>query len=199
MLLKVSPLLILLAACPQADAGPVPDAGPEPDAGTAGCPIQHVVGDASAPIDLQLLSLLGPLRDGDSIALSIPPQGGFVIYAGARARNLRACGVVMSAHLIDPQTGLALTNLDGRPSDLLQETSGYWGPATADLEFDLPNIPACPDALGVGIADREASLEVTVTDAAGKTAKASVRVVPRCNGQPGCACICGPNYHPGGC
>jgi hypothetical protein len=186
VLLKLSPLLLLVAACP----------GPE---SRARCEDQRVVGDASAPIELQLVSMMGPLMDGDAIGLSVPPQGGFVIYAGARARNLRACNVTMRAHLIDPGSGNALTNLDQRSADLLLETSGYWGPATKNLEFDLPNIPACPDALGVGIADREAILEVTVTDSAGKTARGSVRVVPRCNRLPRCSCVCGPNYQPGSC
>jgi hypothetical protein len=140
------------------------------------------------------------LHDGDPVPLTVPGQGGYVLYVGARARNLQACGATERALLFDPDTGQALTNLDQRALDFTEEADGYFQPAAAALQFDLPNVPACPDALGKGVAGRTARLEVTVTDAQGNSGKASVLVVPTCpSGDARCACICGPNYKPGGC
>jgi hypothetical protein len=206
--------LIALCACsgdekpppgPKTDAGPVgTDAGPL-DGGVANCPEQHLLGDAGAPIELQLVALvpgvgLTVLADGAQVPLSQPPQGGRVIYAGARARNLNACGVVMSAHLLDPDGGVAISGLDQRPADLDLEAGGFYGPSEDALIFELPNIPACPDFLGRGVAAMDAILEVTVTDTEGKTAKAALRVVPTCDtADLECPCMCGPDFKPGGC
>ena len=163
-----------------------------------------VAGSLSQPVALQLIGVAEngspiELHDGDALPLLVPPQGGSVLYAGARATNLRICGVTMSAHLVDPNGGGALSNLDARSSDLTEEHGNFHGSPTFHLTSDLPNIPACPDALGKGLDGKDAILEVTVKDYEGHTGKASVHVVPTCPASNKlCTCVCGPNYH-GGC
>ena len=142
------------------------------------------------------------LADGDALGLAVPGQGGYVLYAGVRARNLQACGVTMSAQLVDGTTGQSLTGLDQRQSDLTTPSGDYFLPANDELLFALPNIPACPDPLGKGVQGKSIVLQVTVTDRTRfKAATVRVNVVPTCpqSLQANCQCVCGPNYQAGSC
>ena len=177
MLLRIA-LLLALSSCPE---------GPSPR------PRCAVVGDASKPIALLPIAAdasgsLHALHDGDAVQLQVPSQGGFVIYAGVAATNLNRC-LQSTAQLIDVATGKPLTGLDQRNADLVNEEAGYFWPP--DL-FETPNIPACPDALHVGVANRSATLRVDVVDQDGRTGRAEVRITPVCSDAT-CACICGPD------
>jgi len=177
VLLKLAPLLAIFS-CP----GPVP----RPPCG--------IVGNIAAPVALLPIAADGngnlhALHDGDTVLLQRPSQGGFVIYAGVAATNLNRC-LLSTAELIDPATGNPLTNLDQRNADLAIEQAGYFWPPDV---FQTPNIPACPDALHVGVVDRSAILRVDVADIDGRTGRAEVRVTPVCGDDKSCACICGPN------
>ena len=110
-------------------------------------------------------------------------------YAGVAATNLNRC-LLSAAELIDPASGSPLTNLDQRNADLVDEQAGYFWPP--DI-FQTPNIPACPDALHVGVVNRSAILRVDVQDIDGRTGRAEVRVTPVCGDDKSCACLCGPN------
>ena len=156
-------------------------------------PACAIVGDVSNPIQLLPISadangVFHALHDGDTILLQRPPQGGFVIYAGAAAANLNRC-LLSTAELIDPASGSPLTNLDQRNVDLVSEQSGYYWPPDV---FETPNIPACPDALHLGVVNRSAILRVDVKDADGRTGRVEVQVTPVCS-DASCTCICGPD------
>ena len=177
MLLKVAALLALFS-CPRTS--------PHPPCG--------IVGDAARPVALLPIAADGAgnlhaLHDGDSLQLQRPPQGGFVIYAGVAATNLNRC-LLSAAELIDPASGSPLTNLDQRNADLAIDQAGYFWPPDV---FQTPNIPACPDALHVGVVNRSAILRVDVQDIDGRTGRAEVRVTPVCGDDKSCACLCGPN------
>ncbi|MGZ6142393.1 MAG: hypothetical protein ACXWLM_03590 [Myxococcales bacterium] len=184
MLLRLL-LLLALAGCPGPQRPP-------------SCTVQ---GDAAQPVELLPIAADGSgnlhaLHDGDTVLLQKPSQGGFVVYAGAAARNLDPCLVQLTAELIDPSTGNPLTGLDQRQADLVSQSGGYWWPAS-ELG-DLANIPSCPDALHVGVVGRPAILRVDVLDATGRGARVETRVTPVCPaGDATCACVCGPD--PGGC
>jgi hypothetical protein len=145
--------------------------------------LQAVAVDASG--------VLQPLRDGDPVLLQKPPQGGYVIYAGTAARNLMACGATVTAYLIDRATGNPLTNLDQRRADFTIASGGFW--TTAHAYSQTPNIPACPDALHVGVVGRDATLHVDVVDAMSRHGSLEVRVTASCAGNAACACLCGPD------
>jgi len=178
VLLKIAPLLAIFS-CP----GPVP----RPPCG--------VVGDATQPVALLPIAADGDhnlhaLHDGDTVQLQRPPQGGFVIYAGVAATNLNR-RLLSSAELIDAATGQPLTNLDQRNADLAIEQDGYFWPPEI---YQTPNIPACPDALHVGVVNHAAILRVDVLDMDGRAGRAEVHVTPVCGaGDKSCACLCGPN------
>jgi hypothetical protein len=179
---------VVLAGCP----------GPPPQ--PPQCTPQRAQGDLTQPLQLIPIALdpggaLRELHDGDSIVLQRPPQGGFVVYGGAAARNVEACGATITAQLIDPASNAPMSGLDQRRTDFVVERDGYFWPANGFTQTG--NIPACPDLLGGGVASRDAILRVDVTDADGRSARAEVHVKPSCNGDSACACICGPN--PGAC
>jgi hypothetical protein len=131
------------------------------------------------------------LHDGDPLVVHIPPQGGYVFYAGVAARNLEACGVQVTADLIDPASGQAMTGLDMRVTNLVEPRNGFYWPAGV---FGVANIPACPDALHLGVVNRRAILRMDVLDAQGRGARLELPVTPACPpGDSRCACICGPD------
>ena len=183
MFLRVAPLLFAIAC--------------ERDAGNA-C---VAVGDPRLAIELLPVAVndagaLVPLHDGDGLLLQKPPQGGYVIYAGAAARNLQACGAQVTAYLIDRASGKPLTNLDQRKTDFTVENGGYF--FTSSPYSQTPNIPACPDALRVGVLGADATLHVEVLDAQSRSAAVEVRVHAACPaGDVKCPCLCGSN--PTGC
>jgi hypothetical protein len=181
-------LLALLCGCP----------GPQP---APQCAPQRAQGDLSQSVALIPIALdpggtLRALHDGDSIVLQRPPQGGYVLYAGAAARNVEACGATLTAQLIDPASGAPMTGLDQRRTDFVVAQDGYFWPANGFTQTG--NIPACPDLIGGGVLGRDAILRVDVTDANARGARAEVRVKAVCpGGDSGCACLCGPA--PGKC
>jgi hypothetical protein len=178
VLLRALPLLCL-AAC---HGGAAP-------AGT--CP-SFIAGDLAQPVSLQPFNSLSGavINDGDTVPLTRPQQGGYVIFVGARVRNLRACGLTASAELIDRTTGTAATDLDRRQGDFTEAVAGYFQSPVGDGE---PNIPACPNNLGETIAGKEATLHITVTDAEGRSGVVERRVTPTCSaGDSTCASLCGP-------
>ncbi|MCA1829223.1 MAG: hypothetical protein ABR567_03810 [Myxococcales bacterium] len=177
MLLRTAVLLALFS-CP-------PGPAPHPPCGFVGDATRAV---ALLPIAAGADGLLRALHDGDEVQLQKPPQGGFVIYAGVAATNLNRC-LQSTAELIDVASGQPLTGIDQRNADLVDEHVGYFWPP--DI-FQTPNIPACPDALHVGVVNRSAILRVDVTDTDGRTGRAEVHVTPVCS-DASCTCICGPN------
>ena len=171
-------------ACAVACGGAKPDACSAP------------AGDPSLAIELQAVAVdasgaLQPLHDGDALLLQKPPQGGYVVYAGAAARNLMPCAAVETAELIDGATGTPLSNLDQRRTDFTEAGGGFWH--TAQPYAQTPNSPACPDALHAGVAGRRATLHVDVLDAQSRRASIDVQVTVSCGADAACACICGPD------
>ena len=184
MLLRTAALLLLVAC-----DGPAP--------APSQCRPPRPVGDLSQPVALLPIALdaqgvLRALHDGDTVLLQQPPQGGYVIYAGAAARNLEACGAEVTAQLLDASTGASITGLDQRRADFTVESGGYWWPANGHTQ--AANVPSCPDALHQGVVGRSAVLRVDVRDAAQRSARVEVRVTPACPaGDVRCPCLCGPN------
>ncbi|HEY3595532.1 MAG TPA: hypothetical protein VGL13_16705 [Polyangiaceae bacterium] len=143
-----------------------------------------------------------PLADGDDLPLSRPPQGGFVSYLAARARNLDTCRVLITAGLRSPTTSL-VAGQDGRSITLVPRSDGWAAPSSDDVSR-LANIPLCPDYFAEAVVDVPYTLEVTLQDSRGAAAAGHVSrtVVPRCSEQnqaAQCRCDCAANYTLGGC
>jgi len=162
-------------------------------------------GDASAPIEAELFGYapdqtFTTIADGGALLITGAPQGGYVLYAGALLQNVSECKVTLAAELLDPGSGAALTNRDQRQGNFGEALDGSVGWAAPDDDYaDLPNIPACPDALGRGIVGVPSILQVTVTDELGKSGTFTQAVTAVCaTGDSSCRCQCGPSDG-GGC
>jgi hypothetical protein len=171
-------------------------------------------GDSTRPIEATAFvldvsadeSMVTPIEvhDGDAAPLIIPQQGGFVVFAGLRLKNLSPCKVTITGEFLDDTGTSALTNRDSRQTDLVPSTAGGGWYESKDLVAlsTVPNIPVCPNFLGTNVADVPAILKLTATDRSGKTVTVTTHVSPSCqhpDTRPFCQCTCGANYFPGKC
>ena len=191
-----------LAACSPSPGPAAPDAGP--DAGPHGCPYGFL-GDASMQPALEVIALdtsgdlspltSSPVKDGGTIALLLPPQGGRVIFAGVRATNLDACGVQLDGALRDETT--KQVRLDQRTINLVPSGDG-WGQSNTDDPSTFANVPVCPNEWSkTNLYGTEYQLEMSVTDKNGRTASLALEVTPTCaepQNLAQCLCICQGGY-----
>lgn len=161
------------------------------------------LGDKSAAAKLEIV-VRGPggkvvaLHEGDAVPLVYPPQGGRVVFIGARATNLDPCGVKLSGSIRD--TVNAQVRVDNRTINL-QPVEGGWG---ASLDADIAsfsNVPVCPNQWATSdLYDHVFDLTLTVADRSGHVATQTLHVTPTC-AEPEraaeCRCICREGYHLG--
>jgi hypothetical protein len=177
--------LLLLAGC-----GGKHDAGS--DAGPKSCPI----GDLTAPAELEIVHLdasntVIQTQSMAQVPLLPPPQGGFIVLLGARARNIDGCQVTLTTALVDDCDQQPL-QIDRRPTRLEPGADG-WGTSTVTT---FGNLPVCPDLTAKrDLHDVPYDIKVVVEDTSGHKASATLTVVPTC--QPGdalCMCQCDRDY-----
>jgi hypothetical protein len=155
------------------------------------CPI----GDLDGAPELTLL-VRGPdgraVPAGARVPLIEPPQGGQVIFAGVRAKNLDGSGLEITGSLRELGAE-AVLSFDTRLVNLTV-VDGWGEPGTPEDISTFANIPACPNAaLSEDVQERAHVLEIALRDRRGKHATASLEVIPTCS-QPElaqlCACEC---------
>lgn len=195
-----SPLLLFVATI-HLSACSTPPPEPSEDAGIiiGACTLPYV-GDPNADMEVNLVWLgpngkLKPIEDGSDVTLMKPPQGGRVVFAGVRARNLNPCGVRLLGALRDPIS--KQVNVDTRILNLQIATDGYGQSDIADI-FTFANIFACPNQWSdQDLMNAPYELTVSLTDLDGRKVTKVVEVIPRCN-EPGqvseCMCICDSQY-----
>ncbi len=158
---------------PAAEVGRAEHAGP--------CPI----GDLAQPVEMVVVvrapdGHLEEVHAGGTIPLIEPPQGGQVSFVGVRAKNLDACGVVITATLRDPCTG-SVIGVEARPVDLSATSSGWGEPSVPSDITSFANVPLCPSPAATrDIHGQRYVLEVDVRDRQKRTARAVLPVVPTC-------------------
>lgn len=191
----VAALLVALAV---AGCGPDNPSETDPDDGPS-CSLEFLGDPAAEPV-IELVALdagntLAPIHDGSSIALIFPPQGGRVIFAGARATNVNPCAAMVTGVLRDPASGK--TTFDGRTVNLEPLGDGWGGSDASDIST-FSNIPVCPNQWATSDAyGSEFELKVTVKDRDGRSASKTVRVTPACaepEYKAQCECICKHGY-----
>jgi hypothetical protein len=167
----------------------------------AGCTAGYV-GDRDAAIEMDLLALgpdsgtSMPVDNGSTLSLDFPPQGGRVVFVGARANNLDPCGVVMIGTARDPASGQVRTDM--RTVTMAKSPADGWATSSDDNIYSFANVPICPnqwsesDAFGVPY---EWTLELT--DRHGKMAKKTFHAAMGCF-EPAhlddCLCTCKKGY-----
>jgi hypothetical protein len=177
----------------------------------AGCPSERCavgfIGDRGKPIELALVFTDGvapdvsPLAPMQPLPLEPPPQGGYVMYAGARARNLDGCGVIVRGDYFDEFGNQA--GMDERSTNLVVRADG-WGWPDAQHLSEIPNLSACPDVSHLDIQGHPYNLRIRVTDRSGRMAEQMVPIVPTCMlsdaaVQADCICQCSADFTPGKC
>ena len=185
-----------------ATAGCGPETSPPADAGTdakVGCQLAFI-GDAAQPIELEIIALKADytstkVAEGDAVALLFPPQGGRVIFAGVRARNLDPCGVELIGSLRDLDTQQIRSDM--RTINLRASADGWGQSADTDIA-SFANVPICPNEWSKpNIYGTKYQLELTLIDRAKHQVMKTVGVTPVCaepENAAECACICKGGY-----
>jgi hypothetical protein len=177
--LALTSLSLGLAGCPLQPFDAPADAGTD----AHGCQLQYV-GDESADIELEVITLdpaytARPLAAGGDTSILVPPQGGRVIFAGVRAKNLDPCAVRLSGAVRDPATNQV--RIDTRTVNLDVADDG-WGQSDETDISSFSNIPVCSNTwASTDIFGQTFKLIVSVKDRNGKQAKAEIEMVPRCD------------------
>lgn len=170
-----------------------------------GCPAPNegcFVGDPAAAPELVIIhqTLDGTYAEttaGGAVPLIQAPQGGKVLFVGAKAKNLDGCPVRLLASLRDPCSN-SLLALEQRDVVMKVGADGWLEPEDPAQISGYSNLPACPrSALERNVDGTEYRLRVELQDRSGRTAEATVNVIPACS-QPGlveqCTCECSATY-----
>ncbi len=175
----------------------------------AGCTLTPL-GDPHQPIAMKLMAAAvndmapfmyagtpQPLANGGTVPIIAPPQGGFVVYIGARATNIDPCGVQVSGVITD--TASNLVRVDERTANLTPYGDGWGGPMDHDpLAPALANVAVCPnewassDAYGVPF-----KLTISLTERSGRKASRSIQATLSCaepQNKASCSCQCKKGY-----
>jgi hypothetical protein len=141
------PLTFTLAGCPN-DPSPPSDAGADARVDAPGCMLAYV-GDKAADIEMEVLilgtgSASSKVSEGSMVPLIFPPQGGEVIFAGVRAKNLDPCGVKITGALRDLDSNLV--QVDARTVNLDDPGDG-WARSTDSDIASFANISVVPEQL----------------------------------------------------
>jgi hypothetical protein len=188
---RSSSALSLAAALAAACGG----GGDTSDDGAAPCPI----GDVAAPIELEVVHLdeqsqVKPTTNGTRVPLVAPPQGGWIVLLGVRARNLDGCGLKLTTSFNEACNGPVI-KLDSRPARLMDMGDG-WGVSTVGT---FGNLPICPQVTSARNLHGEAyDVTVAIEDRAGKRAAKTLKLTPYCPSDDRCTCECDRNYVVGG-
>jgi hypothetical protein len=187
-----------LNGCPNGPVNP-------PDDGGLGCKLAYN-GDKAADVELEVITLdpdykEQALMDGGDASILVPPQGGRVIFAGVRAKNLDPCGVRLSGALRD--TTNSEVRLDTRTVNLTLAPDGWSESDAADIS-SFSNIPVCSNTwASTDVFDQKFTLVISVKDRDGKSKQVEMTAVPRCDEkrildgqdiQKECLCICKKDY-----
>jgi hypothetical protein len=146
---------------------------------------------------------LTDIADGDPIDLSLPPQGGFVIFVGARVKHLDDASAVVRGTLYDA-AGTKMLSMDGRAVQMHQQKDGSWLPDLTSYT-NVANIAVCPSTTTTDLFNQPMTLEVSVTESkSGRMGYARRRVVPSCRQTNAmqktlCECECAANFSIGKC
>jgi len=156
------------------------------------CPI----GDMSAAPEVEIMHLdaqnaMIKTEAMAQVPLLAPPQGGWIVLLGAKARNIDGCRLTLKTVLVDACNN-QLLQIDQRPTKLEVGGDG-WGVSSVTT---FGNLPVCPQLT----AERDLhnvpyKVQVILEDGDGKKGQAEMTVVPVCPANtPLCTCQCGRDY-----
>jgi hypothetical protein len=190
-------LFIVLALAVASAAAPA--CSPDPEIQVVEC-TTGFIGDKTQDVVVEITARDADghshvLTDNSDVAILFPPQGGRVVFIGARAKNLDTCGVTLSGAIRD--LGSGQVRLDNRTVNLVPQSDGFATSLDVDIST-FSNVPVCPNQWSNSdIFDQGYQVELTVEDKTGKKGTKKLRIIPRCS-EPGrideCYCICKQGY-----
>jgi hypothetical protein len=155
------------------------------------CPI----GDLSAPAEIQIVHLdennaVIETQAMQTVPLIAPPQGGWIVLLGVRAKNID-CRPMLTTALVDTCDDQILS-IDVRSTQLDVGADG-WGVSSLT---SFGNLAVCPQLTAArDLTSVPYTMRVAIEDAAGQKAESSLTVVPTCpDGTSRCACECNHDY-----
>lgn len=167
--------------------------------GSSSCGLA-ALGDPTQPIGLQVTArgadlVSEEIGEGAQVPMILPPQGGRVMFIGARATNIEPCAVEISGTLRDLSNGEV--RVDGRKMNL-KATGDGWGTSTDTDISTFAMIPTCPNQwAATDVFGTTFELELTLTAKNGQKASKKMSIVPVC-GEPAneaeCKCQCTKGY-----
>jgi hypothetical protein len=145
-----------------------------------------------------------PLVEGDVLHLQLPPQGGLVVFIGARLAGDGTPQITLRGRLLGADG--QLIGEDSRTTRFVaaDDDPTVAVPSPASIAA-MANVPVCPGSNGRFSPDDIVTLEVTATEVgSGRTGRAQRMVRPGCHQNDPvvrslCACECGPSFLPGHC
>jgi hypothetical protein len=146
---------------------------------------------------------LNEVQPGQVIPLEPPPQGGYVLYVGARVINIGAC-VEFRGRVRDPGPSKTEVGYDARGTTLVQHADGWGWPDPSD-NSNVSNPNPCPDYGTADITGGNWELQMVVADRfSARTVEVVQPIVPKCMlsdaaTQADCVCTCSANYFLGKC
>ncbi len=200
---------LLAMLCPSSGCGDSGFAGGGGFGGEAPTPCAFgFIGDPALEPEIEVFAFGAdgqdhPVSADGILDLIEPPQGGRVIFVGARARNIDGCGPLLTGALRDPTTDQL--RFDTRSVNLAPDEDGWGSVARGDLSV-YSNIPACANSW----ADQDIfggtfDLEVKIVDRDGRKAETVISVSTQCTDVSqaetppdvtlaGCLCTCKQGY-----
>ena len=152
-----------------------------------------------APPNAPEIELVYRSREGAPVAgmpdaavpLTLPPQGGFVLLVGVRAKHLDLASVMITASIRDTVSDQVL-GVEQRPVTLAVGADGWAIPDMPESLSNWANLPACPMASATrDLFDQPYVLRIAVDDSRGAHADAKLTIVPTCEaGSAGDSCRC---------
>jgi hypothetical protein len=126
----------------------------------------------------------------DKIPLIAPPQGGWIVLLGVRAKNIDSLATLTTA-LVDTCDNQVI-QIDRRPTHLEIGADG-WGLSSLTT---FGNLPVCPQLTATrDLHDVPYMVTVSVEDSDGQKVTSSLTVVPTCpTDAPRCTCECDRDY-----
>ena len=166
------------------------------------CPI----GDLTLEPEVEIIhrDLSGRLTLTSSMAIipmTLTDQGGHVLFAGVRAKNVDGCELRLTATMRDQCNNMILSR-ELREVTLEQQANGWGEPVFPDQATNYANVQVCPRvAAERDIEGEPYRLTIEIADYDGRRASVSTFVVPTCkddeyNGF--CLCECDVDFEVGG-
>ena len=151
--------------------------------------------DKQAPAEIQIVHLdannmVIETQPMAQVPLIAPPQGGWIVLLGVRAKNVASQATLTTA-LVDACDDQVI-QIDRRPTHLDIGGDG-WGLSSLTT---FGNLPVCPELTATrDLHDVPYLVKVSVEDADGQKASASLTVVPTCPPDASrCTCECDRDY-----